>query len=88
MRYPPAVIPAPHVIFKRVGDEIVLLDYERGIYYGLDAVGGRVWELLGEGKDRAAVIDQLLLEYDVGADELTRDLDALLAELQGLGLLL
>lgn len=36
------------VVARRLGEEIVLLDLSSGVYFGLDAVGARVWELLSE----------------------------------------
>ena len=34
------------VVTRRVGDETVLLNLESGIYFGLDPVGSRFFELL------------------------------------------
>jgi len=36
---------------------MVLLDFERGIYYGLNTVGARVWELLLKEKTTDEIID-------------------------------
>jgi hypothetical protein len=80
--------PAPHVVFKRVGDELVLLDYDRGVYYGLDAAGARMWELLAAELDEDAVVAQLLTEFEVDEATLRRDMTALSAELLRLKLLL
>jgi hypothetical protein len=73
-------IPAS-VIYKKVGDEAVLLQIERGIYYGLDAVGTRIWELLAEGKSQEEARDAIVEEYDVDADTADRDIAALIGEL-------
>jgi hypothetical protein len=75
-----------NVVFKKVGDETVLLDFELGVYYGLDEVGTRVWELLAEGKTIAEAIETIADEYEVDADQARRDLDALLGELSAKGL--
>jgi hypothetical protein len=74
------------VIFKKVGDEIVLLDLQSGIYYGLDAVGSQLWLLLDETRDVEAAIERMLIEYDVDRETLTVDCDLLLRELEGKGL--
>ena len=36
------------VVAREVGGEMVLLDLASGQYFGLDTVGGRIWELLSE----------------------------------------
>ena len=61
------------VMARQVGDETVILDLAGGTYYGLDAVGARVWQLIGEGKTLGEICDTLLDEYDVARDTLERD---------------
>ena len=45
--------------------EAVLLDLASGTYFGLDAVGTRIWELLDQRQPLAAILDAILDEYDV-----------------------
>jgi hypothetical protein len=75
------------VMARQVGDETVILDLASGTYYGLDAVGARIWQLLGEGKALAQVCETMLAEYDVTRDEFERDLDDLLKALADKGLI-
>ena len=70
-----------NIVHKKVGDETVLLNFDLGVYYGLDPVGTRVWELLAEGKTAAEIVEVMLGEYEIDRDTLSRDVDALLAEL-------
>ena len=74
--------PREGVIAKMVGSEMVLLDYDRGIYYGLNAVGARVWQLLSDGSSTEQVIERLTGEYDVARATLEDDVAALLRDLQ------
>ena len=74
------------VITKMVGDEMVLLDYERGIYYGLNDVGARMLSLIAEGRSLPEVVKRLLEEFDVSGPTLQSDLQTLIAELQAKGL--
>jgi hypothetical protein len=76
------IIP-PHVSYSKVGDEAVLLNMHDGIYYGLDAVGTRVWELLAGGMSEEQLCDTIVEEYEVDRETAARDLDALLGELLG-----
>jgi len=36
------------VEFSRVREQIALLNVETGVYFGLDEIGARMWELLCE----------------------------------------
>jgi len=74
--------PCPGVIAKMVGTEMVLLDYNRGIYYGLNPVGARVWQLLAEGEAVERILDVLADEYDVAREVLEADVAALLGDLE------
>jgi len=74
--------PRDSVIAKMVGSEMVLLDYDRGIYYGLNPIGARVWQLLAEGQEIEAIVDLLTEEYDATRKTLENDLTALLRDLE------
>jgi len=65
-------IPA-QVMARQVGDETVILDLGSGTYFGLDPVGARIWQLIGEGKTLAEICDTMLDEYEVTRDDLERD---------------
>jgi hypothetical protein len=65
-------IPA-QVMARQVGDETVILDLGSGTYFGLDPVGARIWQLIGEGKTLGEICDTMLDEYDVAREALERD---------------
>ena len=67
--------------------ETAILDIKSGIYYGLNAVGTRIWNLIQEPRIVTEVRDVLLEEYDVEPDCCERDLLALLQELAAKGLI-
>ena len=71
----------PDVVFRDVEGETVLLHLERGIYFGLDAVGTRVWTALVEHGCARPAVAALLEEFDVAADNLERDIEQLLLAL-------
>jgi len=78
---------SPDVISQEVSGETVLLDLESEHYFGLDEVGTRIWQLAKETDDLNAIYQTLLAEYDVSEERLQQDLDNLLAEISGLGLI-
>jgi len=82
----PVTIPQD-VLARQVGEETVILDLASGRYFGLDAVGARIWQLLTEGLQPAAVRDAVVAEYEVEPQQAESDLLRLLRELQAQGLL-
>lgn len=61
--------------------EAAILDLKNGVYYGLDPVGARIWELIQEPMEVSCVVSQLLDEYDVDREECSQDVTTLLCEL-------
>ncbi len=78
---------SPEVIFQEVSGEMVLMHLDTEQYFGLDAVGRRIWELLGEHGDTEQVLATLMAEYEVTESRLRADLQRLLGELLEAGLL-
>lgn len=62
-------------------DEVAIVQVKAGVYYGLDPVGARVWELIRTPRSVRSVRDTLLAEYQVGAEQCETDLVALLQSL-------
>jgi hypothetical protein len=66
--------------------EAVILNLADGVYYGLDSVGARVWELLREPRTVGSLVAAITAEFEVDADTASRDLARLLADLAARGL--
>lgn len=69
------------VTHAQVDDEVVLLDQADGIYFSLDPVGARIWELLTTGTTRERIVRAIRDEYEADAAEVGRDVDAFLGQL-------
>lgn len=80
------VVAASGQVSSDLGEEVAILDLRAGTYYGLDAVGARVWELIQEPKRVTEVRDVMLDEYEVEPEQCERDLLSLLQELADKGL--
>jgi len=65
----------------------VLLDLDSGTYFGLDSVGGRVWDLLTGTATIGETIETMLGEYEVDRGVLERDVLRLVNELEEKGLI-
>jgi len=80
----------PKVIFKALATGAVLYSTDEEVYFGLNPVGVRVWELLPPAHRTLEEISRVIAaEYpDVGEDVIRADVSELLDELIKLGLVL
>ncbi len=69
------------VVCAELVEEMVLLDAETGKYFGLDAVGTRIWHLTTAGAHENEIVDALLSEYDVDRNSLQADVSRFLQQL-------
>jgi hypothetical protein len=74
------------VLLQEIEGEAVLLDLKSECYFGLDAVGTRIWRLIEQDGDLGTVRQTLLSEFDVEPDRLERDLETLVGQLIDAGL--
>jgi hypothetical protein len=81
-----AVVPA-HVLIRHLEGESVLLNLESERYFGLDATGSRMWELVTASPSIDAAFQKLEQEFDVQPELLREHLSKLLSELVDNGLL-
>jgi hypothetical protein len=70
-----------------LGGETILLSMQSAMYYGLDSVGARIWELLREPVRVSEIRDVIAREYDVEIDRCESDVLAFLKELAAKGLI-
>lgn len=78
---------SPQVISQELSGETVILDLQSECYFGLDAVGTRIWQLIRDGANLRTIHDTLLDEYEVEAAQLRRDLQALIEDARQRGLI-
>jgi hypothetical protein len=75
------------VISRIVDNETVLLDLERGLYFGLDGVGKLIWEAIGRGRTLGEIAADIASEYDVDRKSAQADVIEFASGLVGRGLL-
>ena len=81
------VVAAKDQVSSDLGEELAILNLKAGVYYGLDAVGARIWSLIQEPRKVDEIRDVLLEEYEVEPERCERDLFALLQRLASEGLI-
>jgi hypothetical protein len=64
---------AAGLVSSQVDGEIVMMSVDNEQYYGLDAVGSRIWELIAQPTSVSSVCETLLSEFQVDGDTCHRD---------------
>ncbi len=75
------------VTWTDLGDEVVILKLDTGIYFGLERVGARIWTLIADGRRREEILQTVATQYNASRDEVERDFDELIDELSKEGLI-
>lgn len=70
-----------------LGEESAILNLKNSVYYGLNPVGARIWNLLKQPRSIQELRDVLLTDYEVDAGLCERDLLELLERMRGEGLI-
>jgi hypothetical protein len=78
---------SPQVIAAELDGKPLLLNLADWTHVSLNETGGRIWELLAEPSDAAALLARLREEFDAPEDVLRRDLDDFLRRLGAQGLI-
>jgi hypothetical protein len=80
------VVAVKHQVSSDLGGEVAILDLDAGMYYGMDEVGARIWELVQEPRLVEEIQAVILDEYEVDPATGKRDVLALLQQLTDKGL--
>ncbi len=69
------------IFWKKVDAELVILDIETGVYYTLNEVGARIWELALESRSIKEIVEDLLVHFDASEDVIHKDAQKVLRDL-------
>lgn len=75
------VVAAQRHVSSELGGEAVVLDMDRGVYFGLNSVAARVWELVQTPQAVSVLIDHVVAEFDVERARCALDVRELLRKL-------
>lgn len=80
------ITPADNCPVREVGDGFIILAADGETTHSLDGLGAFIWARLDGQRDLAAVLADIVAEYDVKADTASRDLLEFASALQQAGL--
>ena len=72
----------PNVLFRRLGDDVILFHLETDRFYELNGTASRFWELISAGHDAALVRQQMLEEFELSSEEFDAEAEAFLTSLK------
>jgi hypothetical protein len=81
------VVVAKDQVSCDLAGEAAILNIKSGVYYGLDPVGARIWNLMQEPRAVADIQSAITDEYDVEPGRAAQDLVGLLEKLLAEGLI-
>jgi len=76
-----------NVVWRDLDGEIVILNLTSGVYFSVDGVGTRIWILMSEQVATEEIVRQLIAEFDVEEAQLRSDMESLVKDLAGQGLI-
>lgn len=69
------------VVWSQVGEDVVILSVATGYYFGLGGVAARIWSFIVEKASSEEILTNVVLEYEVEADQARNDLESLVDDL-------
>jgi hypothetical protein len=80
------VVARPDLLTAEFGSEVIVLNLQSGVYYGLEDVGARIWTLLRSPVSVATIVETVLSDYDVDSADCEHDIRLLVDDLVAHGL--
>jgi hypothetical protein len=79
--------PSPEVVSRRLGEGAVLVHLSTNKIFELNDTGARIWQLIMERATERRIVESLVSEFHVTAEQATLELLALVEKLRSEGLL-
>jgi hypothetical protein len=75
-----------NILFSEIDQDKVMIDIERGTYFGLNPVAGDIWELLEKTHSAQELIAKLLESYEVAPETCKKETLQVLQRMSNLNL--
>ena len=80
------VVVADDVVSCDLDGEAAILNLENGVYYGLDPIGAKIWNLIQKPRVLNEIVEMIFSEYDVDKNRCKSDIFDLIEDLLDNGL--
>ncbi|MGH9172106.1 MAG: PqqD family protein [Acidimicrobiales bacterium] len=75
------------VVWRRVVEDMVLLDVDRSVYHSLNPTGTLLWQGIADHLTEGELVDLLVAEFPEASEEAARDVPGFLEALSAAGLI-
>lgn len=75
-------------ISGKLEEELVMMDVDKGMYFSLNPIATRIWEMLEKSLTVDELVALLMEEYEIDQAQCTADVEEYLKEMEKLGLIL
>ncbi len=75
------------IVSSELVDETVMMNVEKGVYYGLDDIETKLWQIIETPTSVSVLCDSLLSNYDVAREQGETDVLTFLNELHAEGII-
>ena len=82
----PSYTRSPDLIATEMDGDVVMMSLEKGSYFGLEGVGGAIWELMAGPVTLDEIVENLVARFEIGDEECRADARAFVDELVENGL--
>jgi len=80
------VVVADNVVSCDLDTEVAILNLKDGVYYGLDPIGAKIWNLIQKPIVIDKLVEKICEEYDVDKEQCKNDIFELVGEFLDNGL--
>lgn len=70
------------VAWRKVEDEVVILNLETSVYYSLNETGSLVWELIGKGLSAEKIAEEVADVYKQSLKTVKKDVDDIIKKIR------
>ena len=81
-----SILISEDAVFRELDGEVVILNLDTGIYFGLNATGTRIWNLIAQHGSLQKVFETMTEEYEASPKSLENDILQLVGQLCEKGL--
>ena len=80
------IIDKDRITWRKLQDEFVLMHLDTGAYYSLNETGVIIWQGLVDERPHAAIVAEVIEQYEADEETVRRDFEGLVNDLTGQGL--
>ena len=80
------IIDKDRITWRKLQDEFVLMHLDTGAYYSLNETGVIIWQGLVDERPHAAIVAEVIEQYEADEETVRRDFEGLVNDLAGQGL--